>query len=265
MPLPKLAGDLHHGPLAAAAVVFPSVSMARIYVTGHEVPMVVEMGWDKYARVSALDLAVRFGLVASSIIVELEVRGRNGSVEFGVLQTRGDDPEGYYWMLSTGQYRAYGLLNSSHGVRQIDDCLSNNEWEGLGGRDKSVYPEVTRNGFTFQMQYPIASVEGAVELWLWEFPHCKTHWIDLAVMLLDKDVLDRYGVPCDIWDDSPRDPMVWRLMWSHYICELLGLPDPCNIDVNEVIPEELSIALQEHFDDADKAPFWDSIENSEKF
>ena len=88
-------------------------------------------------------------------------------------------------------------------------------WEGLGNRDKEEYPIVTRNGLTFQMQYPIASIEGAVELWLTEFPNCKSHWVDMAITLLDKDVLHQFDVPCKLWDGSPREPLVWRLMWSH--------------------------------------------------
>ena len=88
-------------------------SMARIYVGGHDVRLVVEMGWEDVARVLAHALAIRFDLVATSIIVELEVCDKNGAIKEGVLQTRGDDLDGYYWMLLADQYKPYRLSNST--------------------------------------------------------------------------------------------------------------------------------------------------------
>ena len=82
----------------------------------------------------------------------------------------------------------------------------------MGSREKGVYPIVTENRLTFQMQYPVVSIEGVVELWLRDFLNCKSHGVDMAITLLDKDVLDKYDVPCNLWDSPPRDPLVWRLM-----------------------------------------------------
>ena len=70
----------------------------------------------------------------------------------------------------------------------------------LGTRNKEDYPVVSRNGRLVQMSNPINSLEGAVELWMGEFPNCQDFNIDLAIILLDKDVLRFYRVPCGIWD-----------------------------------------------------------------
>jgi hypothetical protein len=133
-----------------------------------------------------------------------------------------------------------------------------------GTRNKEDYPVVSRNGRLVQMSNPINSLEGAVELWMGEFPNCQDFNIDLAIILLDKDVLRFYRVPCGIWDSLPRHPLVWRLMWSHYVCQLLGLPDPCNLESEGVpiVPEEIATAVQDFFDDEAKPPFWGSVPNT---
>ena len=149
-------------------------------------------------------------------------------------------------------------------VRSVEEVLDLETIGRLGTQSKEDYPVVSRNGRLVQMMYPINSLQGAVELWMGEFPNCQDFNIDLAIILLDKDVLRFYRVPCGIWDSSPRHPLVWRLMWSHYVCQLLGLPDPCNLESEgiPIVPEEIAAAVQDFFDDEPKPPFWDSVPNT---
>jgi hypothetical protein len=147
------------------------------------------------------------------------------------------------------------------GVRSVDEVLDLELFGRLGTRSKVDYPIVSRNGSLVQMMYPIDSLQGAVELWMAEFPNGQDCNIDLANILLDKDVLRFYRVPCGIWDSTPRHPLVWRLISSHYVCQLLGLPDPCNLESEgvSIVPEEIAAAVQDFFDDEPKPPFWDSV------
>jgi hypothetical protein len=149
-------------------------------------------------------------------------------------------------------------------VRGVEEVLDLETIGRLTMPDEEDYPVVSKNGRLVQMKNPINSLEGAVELWMGEFPNCQDFDIDLAIILLDKDRLRFYRVPCGIWDSLPRPPLVWRLIWSHYVCKLLGLPDPCNLESEGVpiVPEELARAVQDFFDDEPKPSVWGSIPNT---
>lgn len=150
---------------------------------------------------------------------------------------------------------------STFEVSCVEEVIELAKYERLGMRSIEAYHVLSRNGRIEQMMYPIDTLQGAVELWMGEFPNCQGFNIDLANILLDKDILGLYDVPCGVWDSTPRHPLVWRLMWSHYVCELLGLLDPCNIESDDVriVPKEIAEAVQEFFDDEPKPPFWDPI------
>jgi hypothetical protein len=137
-------------------------------------------------------------------------------------------------------------------------------WGPLWCRDVKVHPEHIMHGRKVQMAYPIESVQGAIELWMSEFHNSDNRLIDMAVILLDKSILDQYDVPCGIWGDKPRHPLVWRLMWCHIVCNLLGLPDPCNIECEDlrIVPKEIADAVQNFFNDEAKPPFWDAVDDS---
>ena len=148
--------------------------------------------------------------------------------------------------------------------REVDEVIDLETIDWLWSRSEEDYPIVSRNGRLVQMRNAINSLEGAVELWMGEFPNCQDYDIDLAIILLDKDRLRFYRVPCGIWNSLPRHPLVWRLMWSHYVCKLLRLPDPCNLESEGVpiVPEEIATAVQDFFDDEPKPPFWGSVPNT---
>jgi hypothetical protein len=131
----------------------------------------------------------------------------------------------------------------------------------LGSRSTEDYPMLWRNGRTVQMTYSVASLQGAIEMWMSEVQGCEDHYIDISIMRLEKGILERHDIPCGIWDISPRPPVLWTLIWCHYVCDILGLPDPCNVQCEDVqiVPKAIFDAVKEHFDDEPKPPFWDSI------
>jgi hypothetical protein len=146
-------------------------------------------------------------------------------------------------------------------VQCEEELLDFETIERLMMGNEEDYPVVSRNGRQVQMMNAISSLEGAVQLWMGEFPDIQDSKIDLTTILLDKDVLHSYRVPYGIWDSRPRHPLVWRLMWSHYVCQLIGLPDPCNLESEGVliIPKDIGAAVQDFFDDEPKPPFWGCV------
>jgi hypothetical protein len=131
----------------------------------------------------------------------------------------------------------------------------------MGSRSLEDYPMLWRNGKMVQMSYRVDSLQGAVEMWMSEVQGCEDFYIDISIMRLEKDILARHDIPCGIWDIYPRPPVLWTLIWCHYVCNILELPDPCNVQCEDVqiVPKSLFDAIEEHFDDEPKPPFWDAI------
>lgn len=64
------------------------------------------------------------------------------------------------------------------------------------------------------------------------------------------------NVPRRIWNMDRRPSIFWKQIHSHYVCHLLGLPDPCNVESDDVriLPKEIADAVEEHFDDKPQPP-----------
>jgi hypothetical protein len=83
--------------------------MAYIRASGHNVPLVLQIAEDGYARVNAHVLHASFGLHHSSIYIEEEVMLESGEIDRSILQFRYLDNDGHHWVLPPGRYRAFGL------------------------------------------------------------------------------------------------------------------------------------------------------------
>lgn len=110
------------------------------------------------------------------------------------------------------------------------------------------------------MTYWVDSLQRAVGLWMNKFHGCKDYYINISIMWLTKDILALNDVLCGIWDIDPRPSIVWRMIRCYSVCQLLGLPNPCNgkCEDFQIMPKEIFDAVGEHFDNEPKPPFWNS-------
>jgi hypothetical protein len=151
----------------------------------------------------------------------------------------------------------FNLVMEGHTPRGFEEFT----WRLGSARSIDDYPMLWKNDRFVQMRYRVDTLQGAIEMWMSEM-QCSDDWrVDISILRLEKGVLGRHDIPCGIWDFYPRPPVLWTLIWCHYVCDMLGLPDPCNIQCQDVqiVPQAIFDAVQEHFDDDPEPPFWDSI------
>jgi hypothetical protein len=109
-------------------------------------------------------------------------------------------------------------------------------------REGEVYGVLWRNEVNTEMSYPLMSSEGAIEIWMRELESCTTEMVDEAMRFLNPQYLRELPCPTYIWDFEPHDKMTWRLIWQHYVCEMLGLLDVCYVEQSTtslVFPEHI--------------------------
>jgi hypothetical protein len=70
--------------------------MAYIRASGHNVPLVLQIGEDGHAQVYVHVLHACFGLHLSSIYIEEEVMAESGEIDRSILQFRFLDNEGHH-------------------------------------------------------------------------------------------------------------------------------------------------------------------------
>jgi hypothetical protein len=73
--------------------------MVYIWASGHNVPLVLQIGEDGYAWLYAHVLHAHFEFDQSSIYIEEEVLSELGEVDRSILQLRFRDNEGHHWVL----------------------------------------------------------------------------------------------------------------------------------------------------------------------
>jgi hypothetical protein len=83
--------------------------MAYIRVSGHNVPLMMQIVEGGHARVYANVLHAHFGFHPILIYIEEEVLSESGKVDRTILQLSLRDDEGQLWLLPPGQYKAFGL------------------------------------------------------------------------------------------------------------------------------------------------------------
>jgi hypothetical protein len=132
-------------------------------------------------------------------------------------------------------------------------------------REGKVYGVLWHNGCRTQMSYPLLSSEGTIILWMREIEGCTSDMVDEAIRFLNPVHLHKLPCPTYIWNFEPRDTFTWRLIWQHYMCQMLELPDVCYVEkfiASMFFPDHVAALVEEFFhkpEDGTELRGWDSI------
>jgi hypothetical protein len=100
---------------------------------------------------------------------------------------------------------------------------------------------------------------------MWEIEVCTFDMVDEAIRFLDPTYLCELPCPTHIWNFKPWDTFMWRLIWQHYVCQMLELPNVCYVEksiASIVFPDHIVALVEEFFQelgDMTELRGWDSI------